>query len=442
MATAVAAVESGLLPEVSNSWRARIFGVSWLSYFSYYFTRKNFAAVKSSLNLSPANLQWVDFAYLVGYMVGQFANGALGEIFGPRILVSSGMLISAALTVMFAMADSITSQILIAYIAISAVNGIAQSSGWTGNARLMASWFSTKQRGQIMGAWSTCYQAGGLAATLVAGQLLHLGTWRVMYLCMAAWVAMIGIIYWFTMRNIPEDRGFAPPDPIAIRSATTKQADQRAARRAIFSNPMTYSFGACYFCMKLMRYGFLGWLPFYLHAKFGYGKAESLTMSIAFDLVGIPFAILAGQIADRLLGGRRVLVACSAAFVLFGALLAYRTFAANGTAIHFALLMAVGACLFACDSLISGAAAQDLGGPDAAGLACGVVNGIGSAGAVVQALGLVALAEAYGWDGVFQVFQWTAVVAGVVLLPFIRVRPVVRGLVNVPVAVAAESNKR
>ena len=51
-------------------------------------------------------------------------------------------------------------------------------------------------------------------------------------------------------------------------------------------------------------------------------------------------------------------------------------------------------------------------------------------------------AEAYGWDGVFQVFQWTAVVAGVVLLPFIRVRPVVRGLVNVPVAVAAESNKR
>jgi sugar phosphate permease len=33
-------------------------------------------------------------------------------------------------------------------------------------------------------------------------------------------------------------------------------------------------------------------------------------MSIAFDLGGIPFAILAGYVADRLLGRRRILVAC------------------------------------------------------------------------------------------------------------------------------------
>jgi sugar phosphate permease len=55
---------------------------------------------------------------------------------------------------------------------------------------------------------------------------------------------------------------------------------------------------------------------------------------------------------------------------------------------------------------------------------------------------LVDWQQAYGWDGVFQLFQWTAVGAAVVLLPFIRVRPVVRGLVNVPVAVASESDKR
>jgi sugar phosphate permease len=174
----------------------------------------------------------------------------------------------------------------------------------------------------------------------------------------------------------------------------------------------------------------------------GYGKAEAATMSIAFDLGGIPFAILAGYVADRLLGRRRILVACVSAFMLVGALMMYRAFAGNGTGVHFILLMFVGACLFACDSLISGAAAQDLGGPDAAGLACGVVNGIGSAGAVAQSIWLVDWQQAYGWDGVFQLFQWTAVGAAVVLLPFIRVRPVVRGLVNVPVAVASESDKR
>lgn len=428
MATAASApdLDSPVLASATPAWRVRIFGISWLAYFSYYFTRKNFSVVKSSLGLSLSALQWIDFAYLTGYMVGQFASGALGEILGPRLLVTLGMLASAVLTVLFAFSDSLLTQVVIAYLVISALNGLVQASGWPGNARLMASWFSNARRAQIMGAWSTCYQAGGVAATLLAGVLLGVSTWKVMYLCMAAWVTLVGISYWFLVRDQPTDVGFADPNLRAgapPRTSAALHADQQAAKRALMRNPMTYAFGTCYFALKLMRYGFLFWMPFYLNQSLGYSKAESATLSIAFDLGGIPFAILAGLIADRLLGRRRILVACAAAFMLFGALVLYREYAGSGTAAQFALLMLVGACLFACDTVISGAAAQDLGGPDAAGLACGVVNGIGSAGAVAQALGLVAWQQAYGWDGVFKLFQWMAILAGVVLLPYIRVRP-------------------
>jgi sugar phosphate permease len=38
-------------------------------------------------------------------------------------------------------------------------------------------------------------------------------------------------------------------------------------------------------------------------------------------------------------------------------------------------------------------------------------------------LTLVGLQERYGWDGVFALFQWMAVLAALVLLPFIRTRP-------------------
>jgi sugar phosphate permease len=41
-----------------------------------------------------------------------------------------------------------------------------------------------------------------------------------------------------------------------------------------------------------------------------------------------------------------------------------------------------GALLYGPDSLLSGAAAQDLGGPNAAALAIGMINGLGSVGAV------------------------------------------------------------
>lgn len=149
-------LDSPVLASATPAWRVRIFGISWLAYFSYYFTRKNFSVVKSSLGLSLSALQWIDFAYLTGYMVGQFASGALGEILGPRLLVTLGMLASAVLTVLFAFADSLLTQVVIAYLVISALNGLVQASGWPGNARLMASWFSNARRAQIMGAWSTC----------------------------------------------------------------------------------------------------------------------------------------------------------------------------------------------------------------------------------------------------------------------------------------------
>jgi sugar phosphate permease len=416
------------VPEVepTAAWTARIFGISWLSYFSYYFARKNFAAAKSSTGLAAGTLQWIDFSFLVGYMVGMFGNGALGELIGPRLLVTIGMLSSAVVTVAFAMADSVTTQFVIAYFVLSVVNGLAQSTGWPGNARLTASWFSTARRGQIMGMWSTCYQAGGVAATMLAGFLLKLGTWRVMYLCMATWVAMVGGLYWTLVRNRPSDVGYHNPDGVgAIKDPhSIENQHQRAVARALlFRNPMTYAFGACYFALKLMRYGFLFWLPYYLTTSLPFTASEAAFMSIAFDLGGIPFSILAGWIADKLLGRRRVLVAFVASVLLFGALYLYREFASAGPTANFFLLMQIGACLFAADTLVSGAAAQDLGGPRAAGLACGVINGIGSIGAIVQSLTLVGLKERYGWDGVFALFQWMAVLAALVLLPFVATRP-------------------
>ena len=86
-------------------WRARIFAASWLSYFSYYFTRKNFSVAKKpmarELGLSTDALKWIDLASLTAYAIGQFVHGLLGDALGPRRLVALGMLTTAALSAAF-----------------------------------------------------------------------------------------------------------------------------------------------------------------------------------------------------------------------------------------------------------------------------------------------------------------------------------------------------
>ena len=140
-------------------WELRIFGLSWLSYFSYYFTRKNWSVVKSTVarasGLDKDELKIIDTLYLGAYSVGQFVSGFLGDRFGPRRLVGTGMLASATLAFIFSAGDA-----LALYAVAFGLNGFAQSTGWPGNNRVMASWFGTLRRGAIMGFWTTCYQAG------------------------------------------------------------------------------------------------------------------------------------------------------------------------------------------------------------------------------------------------------------------------------------------
>jgi sugar phosphate permease len=108
---------------------------------------------------------------------------------------------------------------------------------------------------------------------------------------------------------------------------------------------------------------------------------------------------------------------------LIGALQLYRTIGDTGPLANMGGMMLVGGFLFSADALVSGAASQDLGGPHAAAFACGMINGLGSIGGVVQSLVIVQVSDAYGWDALFQVFMALSLVGALALLPFVRARP-------------------
>lgn len=407
-------------------WRTRIVALSWLSYFSYYFTRKNFSVAKkpmaAELGLSKADLQWIDLASLAAYAVGQFVHGFLGDAIGPRRLVALGMLLTAGLSVLFGV-----SSLLGVFILLWGLNGFVQASGWPGNGKLMASWWSTHERGPIMGWWSTCYQAGGLAATVVATWLLVWG-WRASFLGPALWVAVVAGAFWLFVRDGPSQVGLPDPEVPEGLSAEERRRLRREAWPLVLRNPRTWSLGVAYFCLKMIRYAFLYWLPFYLYEAYAYGAQKAGYVSMGFEAGGIPLVILAAYLADRVFGRRRIGVAAVSCVLLAGALWLYQDIGSAGLGWNVVGLMLIGGTLFAADSLVSGSAAQDLGGPHAAGLACGVINGIGSIGGVVQGFVTVGVSDAYGWHALFDVFIGLALVAGLALLPFVRVRPEPHGV--------------
>lgn len=399
-------------------WRLRIFGISWLSYFSYYFTRKNYSVVKPLLGLTDRALLWIDFFYSLAYALGQFANGVIADTIGPRRLIGIGMLASAVLAFLFSAGDGL------AIFAITfGINGYFQSTGWPSNGKLMASWFSSRERGEIMGWWGTCYQVGGIAGSLLASFILGYYGWRWAYVGNALWVCVVAIGVIILVRDRPSEVGFEDPDSDGAVDKKERKRKRREAWPVVLKNPMTWFMGANYFCMKLMRYSILFWLPLYFFRELDYSGVKAGYMSTSFEIGGVIGVIAAGVAADRLFGRRRVAVAACMTAGLAGAMFLYGEIGATSTVVNFVTMMLVGALLFGPDSLISGAVSQDIGGPHAAALACGMVNGLGSFGAVAQPFVVTYVSREYGWGALFKVFMVLAIVATVTLIPFFRARP-------------------
>src|SRR6185295_3792787 len=112
-------------------------------YFGFYLCRKNFSVLmpylKSEAGLSSTDLANALFVYGVAYAAGQFLNGRLADRVGARMVVTAGMLISAAASAFMAWPAWVGIPVIL--IVLQGINGMAQSTGWPGLLKLTRDWF-------------------------------------------------------------------------------------------------------------------------------------------------------------------------------------------------------------------------------------------------------------------------------------------------------------
>ena len=391
-----------------------VFALTWLSYASYYLTRKNLSVVKSRLHetmqISTMALGAIETLYLASYALGQFASGALGDRIGARKLLALGMIGSAAATFAFG-ASSTVLPFALAFV----VNGVMQSTGWSGNVKAMQPFFSSQHRGRIMGLWTTNYQAGGLCATAVATFLLTHYGWRAAFFGPALWVVAIGLLVALFLVQRPEDRGLPPIEPAPVK-VTSHQPDAAPTLLTLLRLPALWTLGLAYFGLKLIRYSLLFWLPFYLKQFLHYSEAQAGYLSLPFEIGGIVGSIVIGWLSDRYFRHSRLKITVPTILLLGVSLISYQRLGGSGLWVNAALLSCVGFLLFGPDSLLSGTMSQDIGGRAATGRVAGIINGMGSVGAVFSSLIVAKVSETYGWSALFYGFCAVTVLTAALLL--------------------------
>ena len=136
------------------------FGVTWLTYCSFYFTRKPFSVAKSTLGdntgdgglgLSTQELGLVDSSFLAAYAVSQFILGPMGDRIGARPMLITMLTASALSCAAFALSPSSSPALL---SLLWAVNGISQSAGYPLCMKALVPHIAKGSKGTVMGWFS------------------------------------------------------------------------------------------------------------------------------------------------------------------------------------------------------------------------------------------------------------------------------------------------
>ena len=411
-------------------WRVQIFAITWLAYAAFYFTRKAFSVAKLGIaedptfHLDKMAMANMDAIYLAAYAVGQFTWGMLADRFGPRVVVLGGLLISAAAAVV--MGSFATLPI---FATCMLIQGLAQSTGWSGLCKNIGAFFPAIQRGRVLGLWSSCYAFGGLVASPFAGWWAYdlIGTWHAAFFSSAGVVAFVALLFFIFQRNTPQDVGLPAVEPEPELSSAQLDAQKGMSvwtpLKEILRNRTVLTLGLAYFLLKPARYAILLWGPVIVFEQMpNVGKVGAAIVPTAFELAGLLGPIMIGLASDKLFGARRMpacvlsLVALTVALGLFmGAM------HTGSVLLVVVLLFVMGLTLYGPDSMISSTAAIDFGTARAAATASGFVNGCGSVGAILGGL----LPGYFDTVTVFIVFAACAMVSALVLIPHWNSRPAV-----------------
>jgi len=368
--------------------RARVLGFAFLLAVVTYLDRVCISAAAPSimeeLNLSVLQMSVVFSAFTLSYSLFEIPSGWLGDVKGPRRVLTRIVLWWSAFTMLTGFARGFQS-----LVAIRFLFGAGEAGAFPNIARSFSRWFPARERGRANGVMFLGSRLGGMLSAPVALVIIARWGWRESFVIFG----LIGVLWaaaWYAWyRDRPEEHPAMTSDELAQIQDGTGAAESGAGTpwRVMLRSRNLYAICAMYFAFGYGLYFYFTWLPTYLITVLGFSRfGGGLFAALPFLLAGIA-DVLGGWLTDHLsrrygLRAGRCYLGC-AAFMSCAALV----FASQlpVPAVAKALLLAL--ALASADLALGACWAVPIDiAPDHAGVITGCMNTLGNLGGLVGPL--------------------------------------------------------
>jgi ACS family glucarate transporter-like MFS transporter len=293
--------------------RKRLFLAFWLFVLSAisFLDRTNISIaglqISSEYGLGNQRLGWIFSAFLIGYAGFQVPAGWLASRFGPRLVITLGVVWWGVATALTTLIPPGISQAVVLLIGIRFLLGAGEAVIYPAANQFVARWVPVQERGFINGLIFAGVGAGsGLTPPLLAWFILHHG-WRSAFWFSAVIGVIAGAVWWWFARDTPEEDPKVSPselslirEGIAESYAPAGSAHTAISWGAILRRRDLPALIICYFGFGYTAWIFFSWFFLYMAQVRGFNlKASALFSMLPFLSMTIG-CLAGGALSDRL----------------------------------------------------------------------------------------------------------------------------------------------
>lgn len=418
--------------------RVRLFLSFWLFILSSiaFLDRTNISIaglqISQEFGLNNQRLGWILSAFLIGYAGFQLPAGILAARYGPRKVLSIGVVWWGIATACTALLPSDIPHALLLLISIRFILGVGEAVIYPAANQFVARWIPQQERGFVNGLIFAGVGAGsGLTPPLLTWLIVEHG-WRSAFWFSAVVGFVGGAIWWILSRDTPEEHlGVSRAELQEIRTGISVELPNRATTasgdahpiswRAIFTRGDLAALVTGYFCFGYIAWVFFSWFFLYMAQVRGFDLRHSALYAMVPPICMTIASLAGGSLSDGLtrLYGLRV----GRCYLAAGALLLTSVFLIVGSQVKSpalaGLILAGGAGALYLSSSSFWSVSVDIAGRSS-GVFSSLVNMGGQLGGALTASLTPWIAQHFGWTTSFAV---AAVLAMVGSLCWLAVHP-------------------
>ena len=346
-------------------------------------------AIRGELGLSAVQMGWTFSAFTLAYAAFEIPSGWMGDVIGPRKVLTRIVLWWSAFTAVTGLAWSFASLLVARFLF-----GVGEAGAFPNISRSFAKWFPATERGSAHGLMFMGSRFGGaLAPPLVVLLMGRIG-WRQTFFAFGVLGVVWSVFWWRWFRDEPANHPSVNQAELElIEQGLDRTEHQRFRWHELLSPNLLLIYGM-YFTMAYTLYFNLTWLPTYLTEARGFSIQQAGWLSGVVLFTGGLATYAGGKLTDALVTRYGLKVGRSIGVVtlpLSGLLLVAAARVESPIAAAMLLAATLGVadlCVSACWSIC-----HDIAGRHA-GIVTGAMNTSGNIGGAISPL---VVGYAVGW---------------------------------------------